>query len=387
MRLPADCRPQLDGLKRTLMATEPLDPSTDPVHARARAVQQHYAPAEARALGTLAIFATLAILWVMVPVGLGVLLGTLLAFTAYPRYQSLTRRTHRPALIATLVTLGTALTVAGTLAVLAYLLILKGMALFAVMPQSMAPGGAGDKIVQRLEPLLHVAGLEPAALADKLRGAIGEIAASLAGWATRIAGAVFEGALALFFMSTTMYFVLRRWGELGSRAENLMPLNPRHTRRLLREMRRLGRVVVIGNFGTAVLQGVIAGLGFAIARVPEAAFLGAITAVTSLVPVVGTMLVWVPTALLLLAGGHPVAGAFTLTWGAFAVVGFCDYAVRPVLVGGGESMSSWMMFVALFGGIELFGFVGVLLGPMIVGIALAALRLYERTRRFRLGLH
>jgi predicted PurR-regulated permease PerM len=56
-------------------------------------------------------------------------------------------------------------------------------------------------------------------------------------------------------------------------------------------------------------------------------------------------------------------------------------------VGGGATMSSWITFVALFGGLKLFGFVGLLLGPMIVGIALAALRLYERTRCFRLGLH
>jgi predicted PurR-regulated permease PerM len=99
------------------------------------------------------------------------------------------------------------------------------------------------------------------------------------------------------------------------------------------------------------------------------------------------MLVWVPTGLLLLAGGHPATSAFVFTWSALVVVGLCDYVVRPRLVGGGDSMSSWMTFVALFGGLKLFGFVGVLLGPMIVGVAVAALRLYERTRRFRLGLH
>jgi predicted PurR-regulated permease PerM len=180
--------------------------------------------------------------------------------------------------------------------------------------------------------------------------------------------------------------MLRHWGELGKRAEYLMPINPRHTRRLLREVRRLGRIVVIGNFGTALIQGAIAALGFAIARVPEAAFLGAMTAVTSLLPVVGTMLVWVPAGLLLLAGGHTAASAFVFVWSALAVVGFCDYVVRARLVGGSETMSSWMTFIALFGGIKLFGFVGLLLGPMIVGTSIASLRLYERSRRFRLGL-
>jgi predicted PurR-regulated permease PerM len=64
----------------------------------------------------------------------------------------------------------------------------------------------------------------------------------------------------------------------------------------------------------------------------------------------------------------------------------CDYGVRPRLVGRGESMSMWLMFVALFGGIKLFGVIGLLLGPLFVGVAVSALRVYERTRRFRLGL-
>jgi predicted PurR-regulated permease PerM len=371
------------------MSTEPLEssPMVDPAHTRARAARLHYAPAESRALGTMAIAAALAILWVMLPVGLGVLLGMLLAFTAYPRYRDLARRTRRPVLVATLVTAATTLIVAGAVGATVYLLVLKGVAVVAAMPQSLAPGGASDKLMQHLDPALHAMGLEPAALADRLRDAVGSIAASLASWATQIAGVIFDGVLALFFMAMTMFYVLLHWRQLGKRAEHLMPLNPRHTRRLLREVRRLGQTVIIGNFGTAVIQGVVAGTGFAIARVPEAAFLGAMTAVASLVPVVGTMIVWVPAAILLFAGAHPGAAIFVIVWNTVVVVGFCDYVIRPILVGGGDAMSSWLTFVALFGGIKLFGFAGLLLGPMIVGVSASSLRLYERTRRFRLGLN
>jgi predicted PurR-regulated permease PerM len=112
------------------------------------------------------------------------------------------------------------------------------------------------------------------------------------------------------------------------------------------------------------------------------------TAVASLLPVVGTMLVWVPAGLVLILDGHLAPGVFVFAWNVLGVVTFCDYVVRPRLVGGGATrLSSWVAFVALFGGLKLFGFVGLLLGPMIVGVSLAALRLYERTRAFRLGLH
>jgi predicted PurR-regulated permease PerM len=214
-----------------------------------------------------------------------------------------------------------------------------------------------------------------------------DVAGALAARAPLVTGAVMDVFLALLFMAATLFFISRHWTELGKRAERLMPINPRHTRRLLREAQRLGRTVVVGNFGTALIQGLVAGVGFAIARVPEAPFLGAMTAVTSLLPVVGTLIVWVPTALFLFASDRSAAGAFVLVWGALAIVGFCDYVARPRLVGSGETMSGWMTLVSLFGGLELFGFVGILLGPMIAGMGLAALRLYERTRRFGLGLH
>jgi len=370
------------------MSQEPVDApesELDPAHARAREARLHLAPSEARALGVMAVLGMLAILWVIVPVGVGVLLGTVFAFAVYPYYRGLAQRTGRPTLAAALITGAVTLVVAGTLGGLAYLLVLKGMDVVAAVPRSLAPGGAAERLVGQAEGALKALGLPPGSMSDRVKGAAGNIAGVLAARAAQVTGVVVESFLALLFMTATLFFVSRHWAELGKRAEHLMPINPRHTRRLLREAQRLGRTVVIGNFGTALLQGVVAGAGFAGARVPEAAFLGAMTAVTSLVPVVGTLIVWVPASLFLFASDRSGAGLFVLLWGTFAVVGFCDYIARPRLVGSGETMSGWMTLVSLFGGLELFGFVGILLGPMLAGMGLAALRLYERTRRFRLG--
>jgi predicted PurR-regulated permease PerM len=358
----------------------------DPAHQRAREVSARYAPAEPRALGVMATLAALAILWVILPVGLGVLVGALLALTAYGPYVSLARRTGRPALIAAVTTAVTTVAVTGIVGVLGYLLIKQGLALVAELPAQMRPGGAAANIVEGAAHPFASFGLSQEAIVARMRGALGTIASTLAGWAAHVLGAAADGVLALLFMSTTMYFVLRHWNEIARRAERLLPLNPHHTRRLMREVRRLGRTVVVGNFGTAIIQGTVAGVGYAIARVPEPAFIAALTAVASLVPVFGTLLVWVPAGLLLVMTDHVGAGVFVLVWGTLAVVGFCDYVVRARLVGGGHKASAWLTLVALFGGIKLFGAVGLLLGPLLVGISTAVLRLYERTRRFRLGL-
>ena len=357
----------------------------DAAHARAREALAHYAPAEPRALGILAIAAVAVILWIVLPVGIGVLVGALLAFALHHAYKQLVRRTDRPVLVALALTAAATLVVAGTLGAFIYVLVLQGVAVLATVPRALAPGGGGAVFVQNLSPLALL-GIHPEEVVNRIRDALGAIATTLAGWAAQALGIALDGLLAIFFMSMTMYFVLRHWNEIARRAARMLPINPHHTRRLMREIRRIGRVVVIGNFGTAVIQGVVAGIGYVIARLPQPVFFGGMTAVASLVPVFGTMLVWVPAGLALVFAGHLGSGVFLLVWGSLAVVGVCDYFVRPKLVGRGETMSTWLTFVALFGGLKLFGFVGFLLGPLLAGISVSILRLYERTRRFRLGL-
>jgi predicted PurR-regulated permease PerM len=334
----------------------------------------------------MALAAALVILWVLLPVGLGILLGALLAFTVYHPYRSLVRRTGRPGLVAAGITLAATLAAAGTLAALSYALVRQGIEVAQKMPGSFAPGGRATAFFDRLAAPLVVFHVSPTDVVPRLREAVGGVATGVAGIAARAIGTALDGLLALVFTALTTYFVLTRWTVIERHAEYLLPINPRHTRRLLKELRRIGRTAVVGNLGTALVQGAIAGVGYALARLPGAWFFGALTAIASLVPLVGTTLLWVPAGVLLLVEGHLYAGTFVLVWGALMVVGLCDYFVRPRLIAGGETMPTWLSFVALFGGIKLFGFVGVLLGPLLVGIAMAILRLYERTRRFRLGL-
>lgn len=353
---------------------------------RAAEARAQCAPAEARALGALAILAAAAILWVVAPLGAGVLMGTLLAFAAYQPYRRLVKRTRRRVLSAALVSAGATTLVAGGVGALTTVLVLRGVSIAATLPHAFAPGGRAAAALSKLASSgpLAILRLQPASLSDKLREQLGALTTLLAGWAAQTLAMVFDGLLALFFMALTMGFVLVHWAQLAMHAERLLPFNPHHTRRLLRELRRIGRSVIIGNFGTGLAQGAIAALGYRVAGVPDPEFWGAITAVASLVPSFGTMLIWAPAGILLIVEGHDSGGIFVLIWGAAAVVLFCDYIVRPRFVGRSKAMSTWLTFVSLFGGIKLFGVMGLLLGPLLADLSIASLRLYERARRFRL---
>jgi predicted PurR-regulated permease PerM len=129
---------------------------------------------------------------------------------------------------------------------------------------------------------------------------------------------------------------------------------------------------------TGILQGLLAAVGYWITGVPDPAFYGALTAFASLVPAVGTLLIWVTIGVVQLAAGHVGAGVAQLIYSALTVGIFTDYIVRPRLVGHERGVPTILVFVALFGGIEVFGVIGLILGPVLVTLSWAILKTYAQ---------
>jgi len=240
------------------------------------------------------------------------------------------------------------------------------------------PGGPGLAMLESFSDKLGPFRFEPDQLAAKLNDAAAEVAARVASLAGAVAGATASALLVLFFLMMTVHFTLENWPTLARKAEELLPLRPRYTRDLLDEFRLVGRTTLLGTVVTGLAQGALSGLGFLIAGVPEPAFFGAATALASLIPAVGTLLVWMPAGLFLIASGHAGKGVLLLVWGTVLVVGVPDYVIRPALVGRHSTMPALLTFVALFGGVEAFGLIGLILGPLVMAISLSLLRLFAR---------
>ena len=174
-----------------------------------------------------------------------------------------------------------------------------------------------------------------------------------------------------------MYYVLRHWNEIVARAEIDLPLDPRHTRALFGQFRKVGGAVLRGTVVTGAVQGVFAGIGYWICGVPNPAFLGALTAAASIVPGIGTALVWLCVGAYLIATHHVAAGIIELTYSTLVVAVVTDYVIRPRLVGGAQGVPAILTFVSLFGGVEVFGIIGLIVGPVIVTLCVAVLKTYE----------
>lgn len=175
---------------------------------------------------------------------------------------------------------------------------------------------------------------------------------------------------AFYFLLLDGHVVVRWVAEVS-------PLRRGQTRELVEEFRRVAVATLVGTLAAAVFQGLAAGLGYALFGVPRPFFFGLLTALASFVPVVGTLAVWIPATVLLALSGHLGAGLGLAAWCVVAVVG-AEHVGRPLLLGGQAEMHTGLVFLALLGGIEMFGLIGVLAGPLVVAFFLALARMSAR---------
>ena len=334
------------------------------------------------ALRWASLIAVLVVFWLLLPIGIGILLGTFLAFMVEHSHDRLRAwlgvRWAATAMVAS-ASVGLVMMLAG----LGWLFVAKGTTLARMLIDAFKAGAAGDRALVAVGHLTERIGIPQDALEDRARNLVSDIADRTADIATTIASTTGGALLALFFAMLAMFYVLRNWDTMSLRAQEVFPLRPDYTRALFEEFRTVGRTTLLGAIGTGIAQGLFATLAYWIGGVPEPIFFGAATAVASFVPAVGTLLVIIPVTIGLFLVNMPGHAAIELTLSLVFVVAVCDYVIRPRLVQGETKVPALITFASLFGGVEAFGLKGLILGPVLMSLALAVLRLYAAEARGR----
>jgi predicted PurR-regulated permease PerM len=190
--------------------------------------------------------------------------------------------------------------------------------------------------------------------------------------ARTIAGATASAIIGLVVFILGVHVMLLRGGELEAWLEHHAPLKPRHFRRFADAFQETGRGLLVGIGLTALLQGAVATIAYFALGLPQAAVLGALTFVTALIPSGGTALVWGPLAVGLWLNGRPAAAAVLVAVGLF--ISIADNFVRPVLARHARlRLPTFVVLVAMLGGIAAFGPWGLMLGPLFVRLAIEGL--------------
>src|SRR6266850_2394562 len=186
------------------------------------------------------------------------------------------------------------------------------------------------------------------------------------------------GAVAsAFIMLAAFFFLLVDGRHLIRLLGRVSPLQAAQTEELLQEFANVSSATLVGAALTAVVQAMLATIGFVLARVPHAVFLGIATLIASFVPVIGTAIVWIPVAALLALTGHVTAAVFVGAW-CGVLLTTADNVVKPLAMRGKVEMHTGLVFLALLGGITMFGLLGIIAGPLVIAFLLALLRMYER---------
>jgi predicted PurR-regulated permease PerM len=182
-------------------------------------------------------------------------------------------------------------------------------------------------------------------------------------------------------MLIAFYFLLVEGGRIIEWLRRVSPLEARQTRDLLEEFRAVARASILGTAIASLFQAITGTIGFVITGVPHAVFFGLCMLLASFIPVVGTLIVWLPAVAFLWLAGHHGAAVLLVVWCLVFVVA-AEHIGKPLalrfVLGGQQEMHTGLVFLSLLGGLEMFGLIGLVLGPLVFAFLLAMLRIYER---------
>jgi len=179
------------------------------------------------------------------------------------------------------------------------------------------------------------------------------------------------------------YYLFKHGESVFQQLRKLSPMDPDRQEKIISRFTALVRATLLGNFVTAIAQGTLGCLAFLIVGLPSPVLWGAVMSFLALVPVVGAYLVYVPAAVYLLSVGGTGKAVFLMAW---AVVGgiLTDNVLKPQIIKGGARIHPVVIFFSILGGLSFFGFSGLILGPLVTGLALVFLEIYREEFREQL---
>ncbi|WP_049920799.1 AI-2E family transporter [Halopiger djelfimassiliensis] len=301
-----------------------------------------------------------------------VLLGVVLAYILLPAQRRLERYV-RPMIAAMTLVVGTVLVI---LIPILYVLAIA-------LQQALEVGNAVQEGTLDIETI--EAGLRDTGYAvdlDNLYETYQDpIATGLQGLATSAIDFVSGLPGILIGLTVTLFvlFALLRDGEqLVAWLRTVIPVRADLQRELIEELDQLMWASVVGNVAVAAIQAVLLGIGLALLGVPAVVFLTVATFVLALLPLVGAFGVWVPVTGYLVMVGRPVPAAVLFVYGS--LVSASDTYLRPALIGRTSAFNAAIVVVGIFGGIVVFGAVGLFIGPVVLGGAKITLDVFARER-------
>ena len=340
-------------------------------------------------LATLLVVLAIAlyICWLMLQPFFNVLLwATVLTVVFYPMHQHIRARTGRATMAAAL----------STLLVILLILLPVSFITIAVVRELTGAAASLQSGMQRLsDPNLHIPGVSW--ILERLRAyvdvdldresALRFLAERMRTWGTVLAsstlivvggavGAIVQMLLVVF----TMFYLFRDGERIRLAVYDLMPLREGQTHEITMRTRDVIAATIYGVLVISAIQGTLGTLIFWVLGLPSPLLWGVVMFMLSMIPMAGAFLVWVPAAIYLALSGTYVKALILVVWG-IVVIGSIDNFLSPRLVGQRARLHELLIFFSVLGGLQVFGILGLVLGPVVVAITLALIEMVRQAYR------
>lgn len=301
------------------------------------------------------------------------LTGGLLAVLFFPLHVKLQRYTHRPSLSALLATITAIVTVLVPMALIVTTVVRE----LRQGIQDLAPGSIGnqaDHLRQIVDTIAVRFGTSAAELETLARSRLQGAVSSIVQGTVSIATSAGSGFISLVVAIGALYTCMLNGEWLHRQIMAHSPLGRARTRTLLDTVHDMTTASFYGVVAVAASQGTLLGLAAWAAGLPAPVLWGIATAACSVLPLIGSALVWIPGTILLLTQGNTGIAIAFLIWGS-AVVSNADNFIRPLIVMAKLPVSGLLVFIAILGGMQAFGMIGLFVGPVTLAVGMALLKM------------
>lgn len=306
-----------------------------------------------------------------------ILAAGMLALVFYPAHVWIKRRVASgDNLAAALATVSVLLTVVLPLLVFGWLLFKESKDLYPRTNQWLSSLSRSSLESQVPEALRSVWNLDAG---DIVLGGIKNLQENI----VKSAGTILKNIfffLASFMVVIAALFVFFRDGErLLHWLLDIIPMDTEHKYRIAGQLYITTIAIIRGLLLTAVIQGFMGMIGYSLAGIPAPILFGVLTTFSAMIPFVGTSLVWIPLGVASIFTKGLPTGVFILLWGAL-VIGLIDNIIRPILIGQKAKLPIFLLFLGIFGGLRIYGPIGLFLGPLLISCLIVFLQIYREAK-------
>jgi predicted PurR-regulated permease PerM len=246
--------------------------------------------------------------------------------------------------------------------------------------RSAEQGGWNPYLMRAMERLIGWVGQYIDISTLDLRGALlrwlEQVSRFLLSWGAQVVSNIISFLVEAVVAFFTLFFLFREGRAMKERAIAILPLKSGQVERLFTGMSDSIIANVYGCLAVGVAQGTLVSIAFLLLGLPSPVLWGVVTALLSLIPIIGSAAVWAPAVMILVADGHWWKALILLGCGA-GVVGQVDSLVRPYVIGQRAKMHTLLVFFALLGGVKAFGVIGLFVGPVVLSVTLVLLEMLQ----------